>query len=105
MIWGMENILVEQKDTSHKAGDGQEAWMFEVRVGDEPSATTHNVTVSKEYWEKLTDKQIEPEELVRKSFKFLLAREPKESILGEFELSVIQKYFPEYEKEIKNEEN
>ena len=98
----MEKVLVEQKSSLHKALDGQGVWMFEVRVGDEPSATVHSVTVPREYWERLTDKRIEPEELVRKSFKFLLAREPKESILREFELPVIQKYFPEYEKEIKN---
>ena len=39
-----------------------------------------------------------PEELVRRSFEFLLQRESKESILREFELSVIQRYFPEYDE-------
>jgi hypothetical protein len=37
------------------------------------------------------------EELVRDSFAFLLGRESKEAILREFDLSVIQRYFPEYE--------
>jgi hypothetical protein len=37
------------------------------------------------------------EELVRDSFAFLLQREPKESILKEFDLSVIQRYFPDYD--------
>jgi hypothetical protein len=41
-----------------------------------------------------------PEELVRRSFEFLLQRECKESILREFELSVIQRYFPEYDEAI-----
>ena len=40
------------------------------------------------------------EELVRDSFRFLLEREPKESILREFELSVITRYFPDYESAI-----
>jgi hypothetical protein len=40
------------------------------------------------------------EELVRDSFRFLLERESKESILREFKLSVIARYFPEYEREI-----
>jgi hypothetical protein len=31
----------------------------------------------------------------------LLEREPKESILNRFDLSVISRYFPEYEREIK----
>jgi len=42
-----------------------------------------------------------PEELVRRSFEFLLAREPKESILRNFNLSVIQRYFPEYDTAIR----
>jgi hypothetical protein len=37
-----------------------------------------------------------PEELLEASFKFLLEREPKESILARFELPVIERYFPEY---------
>lgn len=39
-----------------------------------------------------------PEELVRRSFVFLLQRESKESILPEFDLSVIQRYFPDYDQ-------
>jgi hypothetical protein len=37
---------------------------------------------------------------VRRSFEFLLEREPKESILASFDLTVIARYFPEYESEI-----
>jgi hypothetical protein len=37
------------------------------------------------------------EALVRDSFAFLLEREPRESILKEFDLSVIQRYFPDYD--------
>jgi hypothetical protein len=37
------------------------------------------------------------EELVRDSVGFLLEREPKESILREFDLSVIKRYFPDYD--------
>ena len=43
----------------------------------------------------------DPDDLVRRSFAFLLAREPKESILGRFDLPVIGRYFPEYERDIK----
>ncbi len=34
--------------------------------------------------------------LVNASFRFLLANEPKESILGHFALSDIERYFPSY---------
>jgi hypothetical protein len=37
------------------------------------------------------------EQLVADSFAFLLERESKASILREFDLSVIQRYFPEYD--------
>jgi len=41
------------------------------------------------------------ETVILESFKFLLEREPNTSILSEFDITVIKRYFPEYEKEIK----
>jgi hypothetical protein len=38
---------------------------------------------------------------VEKSFEFLLDREPNTSILRTFDLPVIQRYFPEYERTIR----
>jgi hypothetical protein len=40
------------------------------------------------------------ERVVRVSFEFLLEREPASSILPEFSLDVIGRYFPEYEGEL-----
>ena len=74
---------------------------FRVRVIEAGSETTHDVTVSPNDYTRLTNGKIEPEELVRWSFEFLLEREPKESILARFDLSVISRYFPEYEREIR----
>jgi hypothetical protein len=74
---------------------------FRVRVIEVGSRTTHDVTVSPTDYARLTDGKIEPEELVRRSFEFLLEREPKESILARFDLSVISRYFPEYERDVK----
>jgi len=74
---------------------------FRVRVSESGSETTHDVTLSPNNYIKLTAGKVEPEELVRRSFEFLLEREPKESILTRFDLSVISRYFPEYEGEIK----
>jgi hypothetical protein len=64
------------------------------------ASTTHTVTVSPEYWRKLTDGRVPPEKLVEKSFEFLLERESNTSILRSFDLPVIQKYFTEYERTI-----
>jgi hypothetical protein len=40
------------------------------------------------------------ERVVQASFEFLLEREPASSILSEFSLDVIGRYFPEYEEEL-----
>ena len=72
---------------------------FRVTV-DGPRTTEHTVTVSSSYYEKLTGKRVTPEVLVEKSFEFLLERESNTSILSTFELPVISRYFPEYEKTI-----
>lgn len=69
-------------------------------LDDNKSKIIHQVTVSKEYYQRLTGGLKSMEELVRSSFEFLLEREPKESILSKFDLTTIQKYFPEYEKVI-----
>jgi hypothetical protein len=74
---------------------------FRVRVSDDGSETSHLVTVKPEDYLRLTGGKTDPAELVRRSFEFLLENEPKESILRQFDLSVIAKYFPEYESEIR----
>jgi hypothetical protein len=74
---------------------------FRVRVSEAGRETTHEVTLSPNDYTKLTNGKVEPEELLRRSFEFLLEREPKESILTRFDLSVISRYFPEYEREIR----
>ena len=72
---------------------------YRVTVTDGAS-TTHTVTVSAEYWRKLTGGRVPPEKLVEKSFQFLLERESNTSILRSFDLPVIQKYFSDYERTI-----
>jgi len=72
---------------------------FEVTV-EGPTTTTHEVTVSPDYHEKLTGGSVTPAELVEESFEFLLEREPNSAILSTFDLPVIGRYFPEYEDEI-----
>ena len=73
---------------------------FEVTVVA-ATTTTHKVTLKPDYYEKLTGKRVTPEVLVQKSFEFLLDRESNTSILRSFDLPVIGRYFPEYERVIK----
>lgn len=63
----------------------------------------YKVWFDEEYYQKLTGGNIRGEELVQKSFEFLLGKESPDSILPEFELSVIQRYFPDYEDVFKQD--
>ncbi|MDE3137920.1 MAG: hypothetical protein KGL59_15170 [Acidobacteriota bacterium] len=78
---------------------------FEITVREGASETRHIVTVEPEYARKLGARKASVEDLVRRSFEFLLEREPKESILRHFDLEDISRYFPEYEREIRNRVN
>jgi hypothetical protein len=84
-------IQVEKADASH----------FRVRVVEAGSESVHQITLDPKDLARLAGVTLEPEELIGKSFEFLLEREPKESILSRFDLSVISRYFPEYERDIK----
>jgi endonuclease-8 len=76
-------------------------WLCRVIVADARSRTEHRVRVSQADLERLAPGSAEPTDLVRRSFAFLLEREPKESILRTFDLPVIGRYFPEYEATIR----
>lgn len=73
---------------------------FRVDIDLNRSSTSHEVTLNDDYWQKLTAGKISKEELIEKSFEFLLERESNETILREFELPVINQYFPEFEDSI-----
>ena len=73
----------------------QSSTTFLVSVRDDEGTTTHLVTVMPSDVERYAPGST-PEELLEASFEFLLAREPKDAILGRFELPVIERYFPEY---------
>ncbi|MGI9610775.1 MAG: hypothetical protein ACR2NL_10830 [Acidimicrobiia bacterium] len=68
-------------------------------VEEASSATSHFVTVGEDLLGR-HGQAASPEALIEASFRFLLEREPKESIMGRFDLTLISQYFPEYESEI-----
>ena len=74
---------------------------FHVRVIDGADESSHRVTLRSDDLQRIAGGKVEPLELVRRSVEFLLEREPKESILAQFDLRVIGRYFPEYEREIR----
>jgi len=78
--------------------DGED-WLCEVTVDHAGQRSRHAVSVTRadlELWAGGTERK-DVEELVSQSFDFLLEREPPDSILATFDLSVIRRYFPEYD--------
>jgi hypothetical protein len=59
-----------------------------------PRKTSHVVRISGADLERYGGGDVH--DLLRRSFEFLLDREPNTSILPEFDLSTIERYFPEY---------
>jgi hypothetical protein len=86
----MTEIIVKELDSS----------TYQVSVQAQ-STTVHIVTVRSEYVSSLLKPNESVPNLVKRSFEFLLRRESNTSILRSFDLSVIGRYFPEYEREIR----
>jgi hypothetical protein len=73
---------------------------FDVVVSDGKGESRYRVTMVAETCERLAAGRHPPERVVEAAFRFLLDREPKESILGVFDVTVISRYFPEFESEL-----
>jgi hypothetical protein len=73
---------------------------FEVVVREGKGETRHDVTMAQGTCERLTAGKHTPERCLEAAFRFLLDREPKESILSRFDVTVISRYFPEFEREL-----
>jgi hypothetical protein len=77
--------------------DPARALTFDVVVRDARSETRHRVTIQADdaaRWGKLG---AGPARCVEAAMLFLTDREPKESILGAFDIRLIQRYFPEFD--------
>jgi hypothetical protein len=89
-----------QRTDGRDDADVDRPYKFQVTVREKRGETRHRVTLKKADYERLSGGAANPETLVAESFRFLLERESKESILRSFDLTVIGRYFPEYEREI-----
>jgi hypothetical protein len=82
-----------------RATPDRDSWSCVVSVENAAVRRIHKVTVSRDdlaRWGAGTE-GADVESLVARSFDFLLEREPPTAILASFDLSVIQRYFPEYD--------
>ena len=73
---------------------------FDVVVCEGRGKTRHHVTMSQSTWNRLAAGAHQPERCIEAAFRFLLDREAKESILARFDVTVISRYFPEFEREL-----
>jgi hypothetical protein len=74
-----------------------EGLVFDVIVRDARGESRHQVTMQadeSERWAKLAGG---PSRCVEAMMRFLLDREPKESILNAFDMRVVRRYFPEFD--------
>ena len=75
-------------------------WSCTVRVGEGSRIVSeHEVDVTRSDLERLAPSS-SVEDLVKRSFEFLLEREPPQSILRRFALPDIERYFPEFSRVI-----
>ena len=73
-------------------------WLVTIRA---TSKTEHRVRVTPDDLQRFGGENVSAQKLLEASFRFLLEREPNTSILSSFDLPVIGRYFPEYQKEIR----
>lgn len=78
----------------------EEADVYLVTVTDAGSMTTHRVTAGSDEVAGLGG-GASASDVIAESFRFLLEREPQESIMDSFDLGVIARYFPEFPQEIR----
>lgn len=83
-----------------RAEPARDGWICQVTVEHGGERSRHTVNVSRADLERWGAGR-GVEELVSRSFDFLLEREPATSILRRFDLSVIPSYFPEYDSRIR----
>lgn len=74
-------------------------YSYSVTIKD-TQITTHQVSVQPEYAQQLTNGDVSTQDLVVASIKFLLDHESNTSILRSFDLRVIERYFPDYTKQL-----
>ncbi len=73
---------------------------FDVEIREPDGTTRHRVIMEDAYYERLTKKAFSVSRFIEAAFQFLLDREPKEAILTSFDVSIISRYFPEFERKV-----
>jgi hypothetical protein len=73
---------------------------FGVEVTEGNEVTGHKVRLPPAFLDDLLLTEVDEELIVRETIDFLLEREPATSILAEFSLDDVSRYFPEFPQEL-----
>jgi len=76
---------------------GSDPLAFEVVVREDDGESRHAVTLAAADFARLAPKQT-PERCIEAAFAFLLDHEPRQAILRRFDVAVISRYFPDFER-------
>jgi hypothetical protein len=71
--------------------------VFDVIVRDARGESEHQVTIQADEARRWAKLAAEPSRCVEAMMRFLLDREPKESILNAFDTNVVRRYFAEFD--------
>jgi hypothetical protein len=74
---------------------------YRVTIDERGKTTRYTVAATPEDVARYAPDGTKAERLIHASFEFLLEREPASSILSSFALPVIERYFPEYPRVIR----
>lgn len=82
-------------------------WKFFIEIGSEGDRAQYEVVLERSFAEGVTGYRFRNEDdaetFIKRSFLFLLEREPKSAILSSFNVRDIEGFFPEYAYVMKNE--
>lgn len=90
----MANIEIQS------ATETDNGWSYHVKLDEGSSQHQYKVTLSRSDYDQWSNSQVQPEQVIRAAFDFLLDREPASAILSQFDCSVIRRYFPEVDREL-----
>lgn len=79
---------------------GEETYSVNVMAN---ANTEHTVLLEDEYYMKLTGGDILPEELIQNAIEFMLRNESIHDIEGQFDLTYVQRLYPDFEKEMQQQ--
>lgn len=78
----------------------EEPWEYHITLlEDDTNLGEFVVTMSGDEYRKYSGTE-EPDDVIRATFKFLLAHEDPEMILERFSITTIEQHFPEYPKQL-----